>query len=249
MKVWEISALQKSLKESIKARGFNYSEIADKLNVSEVTVKRLFTSEDPSFKRLTEVCKLIDISIFDLVSVTSKQSQKEYILTEDQDFTFANDEKLYFFFIELFSKNVDLIQSEYQLSKSFIHEHLRKLEKLGLLELHPNNKINILVKGSITWRKNGIMQQKFMLSRHLEYANKFTECCKQDNYYIASTEGTLSVDSLNNMMNELKSIVEKYRQVAAREKHILPKAKLIDIAWLVSVGEFKRDLKQTFNPE
>ena len=248
MKVWEITALQKTLKSALKAKGLNYRDVAEELKVSEVTVKRLFVSEDPSLKRLTEVCGLIDVSLFDLTSISRDQRQRDYVFTEDQELAFVADERLYYLLIELFNKDMDAIQKEFELTRSYLLKSLRKLERLDLVEIHSDDRIKMLVEGSITWRKNGPLQNKFMLSRHQEYAEEFTKTRKMLTTYIASTEGRLSADSLQSMANELKITVEKYQQIAAREKQVLSADKLLPIAWIVGLGKFKRNVSKIINP-
>lgn len=214
--------------------------------MSEVTVKRLLISGDPSLKRLAAICELIGMSLFDLAAISESQKQKDYVFTEEQEKAFVADERLYYLFLSLFSHDVETLQNEYKLTSAYISKCLRKLEKLGLIEGHPNNRIKMLVKGSMTWIKNGPMQSQFMLNRHLEYAESLTKSKNDQTTYLASTEGKLSAESLQNMANELKSVVEKYQQVAAREKLIYDTDKLLPFAWLVGVGGFKREIGKIF---
>ena len=56
-----------SLRSHLKARHLTYRHIAEKLGVSEQTVKRLFLQQDCSIERLEDICELLQLDLRDLV--------------------------------------------------------------------------------------------------------------------------------------------------------------------------------------
>jgi transcriptional regulator with XRE-family HTH domain len=52
------------------ARGLSYRDIATRLDVSELTVKRYFTGRRLTLDRLERLCGILEIELFDLIDFT-----------------------------------------------------------------------------------------------------------------------------------------------------------------------------------
>ncbi len=64
----QTAALIDTLKKTLKANGLTYRKVADKLKLSEASVKRLFAGQNISLNRLEQICQLMDMEISDLVN-------------------------------------------------------------------------------------------------------------------------------------------------------------------------------------
>ena len=63
----QINPLLKTLKKALKAHGLTYLKIAEALELSEASVKRLFAEQTISLQRLEQICQLMEMEISDLV--------------------------------------------------------------------------------------------------------------------------------------------------------------------------------------
>ena len=66
----QTAELLNTLKKCLKAKGLNYRDLARRSNLSEASIKRLFSEQSFSLRRLEEVCRFLDMSIYDLARMT-----------------------------------------------------------------------------------------------------------------------------------------------------------------------------------
>jgi len=59
----QVHALFINLKNELKAKGLTYKDVADELDLTEASVKRLFSTEDISLRRLDSICELLRIDL------------------------------------------------------------------------------------------------------------------------------------------------------------------------------------------
>jgi DNA-binding Xre family transcriptional regulator len=61
--------LIETLKKALKAHGKTYQDVAQHLELSEASVKRLFSEKSFSLQRLDQTCQMMDMEITDLVQM------------------------------------------------------------------------------------------------------------------------------------------------------------------------------------
>ena len=62
----QTSDLLAALKKCLRAKGLTYRDVAQALQLSEASIKRLFSEQTFSLSRLEDVCRFLDMSIYDL---------------------------------------------------------------------------------------------------------------------------------------------------------------------------------------
>ena len=84
-----------ALKKYLKAKGMTYRQLADEMKLSETSVKRMFSQQTLSLKRLEEVCRILDLELYDLALMARQQSRNAAnVLSLDQEKALAEDSKL-----------------------------------------------------------------------------------------------------------------------------------------------------------
>ena len=168
----QTTALVQTLKRSLKEHGITYAELCGPLDLSEASVKRLFAEESFSLKRLDKICNYMGISLSDLV--TKMEQSQEYLseLSLDQEQTLISDERLLLVMQLVFSdwKFSDILKM-FTLSEPELIACMVKLDKLGLIELLPNNRIKLLTAHNFSWRKNGPVQTFFRKNLQHDFFN------------------------------------------------------------------------------
>ncbi len=61
-----------ALKQELRKKGLTYKQVADRLNLSEASVKRLFAENSFSLARLGQVCGLMNLEIGHLIHQMEK---------------------------------------------------------------------------------------------------------------------------------------------------------------------------------
>lgn len=83
-----------TLKKALKANNVTYKILADKLGMSESSIKRIFAEESLSLQRLEQICALINIDLSDLVQMMNRDKPRISELTEEQEKVAAADMRL-----------------------------------------------------------------------------------------------------------------------------------------------------------
>ena len=69
------------LKRELRTRGITYAQVARKLNLSEASVKRMFSRKDFNLKRLDQVCQLAGSEFSDLARTLYQEESQISQLT------------------------------------------------------------------------------------------------------------------------------------------------------------------------
>ena len=160
------TSLLETLKKYLKAKGITYRQLAADMQLSEASVKRLFSRKTFTLERLEEVCRILDIDFYDLALMDEQRNRNAAnILTIEQERFLAQDPKLFVFLYFLVNGwTVQLIKEEYDYSEIEANKMLGQLERLGVLERHPNDRIRLLISKNIFWQTDGPLQEQYNLA-------------------------------------------------------------------------------------
>ena len=111
----ETRQLVDALKRCLKMRGLTYRALAQRINLSEASVKRLFSDHSFSLKRLEQICGALEISLADLVRMVDRGSSRSTTLSLEQEQALARDPALLSYFYLLLNGCTEAeIQSGYE---------------------------------------------------------------------------------------------------------------------------------------
>ncbi len=144
------------LRQALKAQGYTYARLAEALNVSELTVKRLFRDKDCKMSRLIEICAVIGLSVSDLVVMQERRQSDPYVLSPQAEAEIAKDPNLFALFVLLISQvNPVDIAEKYQFSDSQLYSYLRVFEQLEILDILENNQVRFRIPLPVRIRFDG----------------------------------------------------------------------------------------------
>ncbi len=152
------------LKQALKSHGFSYSDVAETLELSEASVKRLFSDCSFSLARLDAICQMMSIEISDLIVMMNQRNAEAMLseLTRQQEQEIANDAALLLVTVCVLNRwTTDDLLANYHLTEPQCIHYLARLERLKLIELLPKNKIKLKVSANFKWLENGPIQQLF----------------------------------------------------------------------------------------
>lgn len=155
-------SLVTALKQVLKTRGMTYADVARGLGMSEASVKRVFARRTFTLERLDEVCELLGIEITDLGRMVEHESERLSELTRGQETELVADPKLLLVAVHAINHwTLDEIVANYLISKPECIRLLAKLDRLGIIDLLPNNRIKVLVARNFSWLPDGPIQRYF----------------------------------------------------------------------------------------
>ncbi len=203
--------LIKTLKSALKAHGKTYADVAVALELTEASVKRLFSQQSFSLKRLDQVCRLIGMEITDLVQLMNAQQQRLQQLTIEQEREITKDVTLTLVTVCVLNRwTMEEMLAYFHISETECVRHLARLDRLKLIELLPGNRIRLMVAPNFSWIENGPIQTFFQKKVSQEFFN--TRFGGEDECLIV-LNGMLSVQSNTELQRKLKHL--------AREFHVL----------------------------
>src|SRR5438105_1600626 len=134
----ETSVIISVLKQSLRQRGITYKQVARALDISESSVKRLFTQGDFSLTRLEQVCALMQLEIADLLERTREAAGRLTELSEEQERELISDSKLLLVGILATSHwSLASMLSNYSFTESELVRLLARLDRTGIIALQP----------------------------------------------------------------------------------------------------------------
>jgi DNA-binding Xre family transcriptional regulator len=151
-----------ALKQLLKSQNITYKAVARRLELSEASIKRMFTHNQLSLERIDLLCDMLGIEISDLLQKMQQMTKRVTRLTREQEQTIVSDEKLCLVTICVVNRwSFEEILGYYNLSQTDLIGYLASLDKIKFIELLPNNHIKLLISRRFTWIPNGPIQNFF----------------------------------------------------------------------------------------
>ena len=158
----EIVQLVATIKRELKAQGLTYKDVARALKVSEASVKRVFASERFTVARLAQVSLLLGMTLAELLQESTSSLPPLDTLTREQESQLVSDDKLLLVAVcSLNHWSLNDITSVYDIPKQEAVKRLRILDRLGLIELLPGDRIRRRAKRDFDWIPDGPIRSYF----------------------------------------------------------------------------------------
>jgi hypothetical protein len=153
--------------------------VAQALKLSEASVKRTFATERFTVARLAQVSQLLGLSLTELLQESSSSVPPLDTLTREQEAQLVADEKLLLVAVcSLNHWSLADVLSVYGISKLEVVKRLRILDRMGIIELLPGDRIRRRAKRDFEWIADGPIRGFFAkqgLNDFLEGAFNRTE--------------------------------------------------------------------------
>ncbi|HEX4506864.1 MAG TPA: helix-turn-helix domain-containing protein [Alphaproteobacteria bacterium] len=151
--------LIETLKSLFRSHGLRQADIAVALKLSRTTLKRRLSGQGLTIDALEALCGLVDVSLAELVELAAVgQDKRLRRLSLEQENALHEDVRLGFIFTRLREGwSATEIQRECRIGEAPLVGYLVRLEKLGLIDLLPGNRVRLHTVRDIDWRKHGPM--------------------------------------------------------------------------------------------
>lgn len=158
----ETSLLILHLKNTLKARGLGYAELAKRLGLSISSVKRLFSEESFTLDRFSQICDIAGTSIAELARGAATSDAAQTVLTLEQELVLASSDAIFVTFYALLqgSQVADVSRCQ-NIPPATVQRCLADLESCGLLERYPKGRIVMRTAPQIDWLKDGPLMKLY----------------------------------------------------------------------------------------
>lgn len=229
-----------TLKEVIKAKGLRYKDIAEKAGIPESSLKKIFTGRDCSFMRLIQICNSINIKLKDIFDIRSESEDNIYRFTDEQEQYFCEFLDSYKLFVKINSgKSLSDSSKELGLDSNITRTYLKDLEKIGLIERQPGDKIKFKVNGTIKIDENSRLHDKIVEKVATSFIMELPKIRKskaQSIYEIGSVRA--SPETIKEFIYNVQVAYNLFDAKSQKENKFLPPDGLRHLTYLLAIAEY-----------
>ncbi|OON60053.1 transcriptional regulator [Massilia sp. KIM] len=150
------------LRAQLRAAGITYKMLAERIEVSESSVKRMFGQKDMALSRLAQICQVSGIAMEDVLrGALENRPQLEALTLPQETSLVANPRLLLVAICCLGHWSIEQILETYRLTEPECIKLLAELDRLGLIELKPLNRYTLRVSNAFRWLPDGPVQRFF----------------------------------------------------------------------------------------
>ena len=205
------SSLIQAIKRELKAQGLTYKMIAAHLQLSENSIKRLFSEQNTSLQRLEQLCELAGLSLVELVKKMDATTRRVERLSLAQEEMIVSDTKLLLVSIcVLHYWRFDDIVSHYAISEAECIQLLVQLDRLKLIELQPLNRIRLIVSPKFRWRDQGPVQNYFKQQVQQDF---FQSDFQRPGEMLLFSSGMLSKADHQRLEQKMGQLIDEFNQL------------------------------------
>lgn len=200
-----------TLKKALKGHGLTYADIAKKIDMSEASIKRMFSEKNFTLKRLEQLCQCMDLEISDLLTLMKEEEPNITQLNEEQEKEIVKDLCLLLVTVCVLNRwTLNDITSRYKITEMEGIQYLAKLDRLKIIELLPKNKIKLLVASNFAWIENGPIQKFFQSKVEKEFFNtRFNK--KNERLFVIN--GMLADNSNAVFQKKMEKLVKDFNEL------------------------------------
>jgi len=205
-----------TLKLELRSQGINYRELAQRLELSESTIKHMFSSKNFSLKRMDMICELLGIELSDLVSQYEARTPKiEQLSTEHEKQLVSDVPLLLVAYCVTNQWSIADILTQYNLSEPECIRCLVQLDRMKMIELLPENKFKLLISANFKWHPNGPIEQFFRRETQERF---FSGSFSGDDASRIFKLGDLSNKSIMQLIDRIDSVAELYDELNREDR-------------------------------
>jgi transcriptional regulator with XRE-family HTH domain len=225
------SRFVEALKKSVRARGLTYAELARRLQLSEASVKRMFSRGTFTLARIEEVLDALDLDLYDVARMSRGGNGGAVQLTHEQELGLARDERLLaVFWLVLNGWRFEEIVATLATTRAELTLAFARLEKLELIEWGPRERVRLRVPRDFAWRPGGPAKKAYARRAMAEFlAGRFDAPLE----LIRFEPRELSLESAAALKRKLERLLAEFTEMAEADS-ALPSGRRVAIGLLAA---------------
>lgn len=212
-----------ALKRALRAQGMTYRTLAQRLDLIEAAIKRMFSRRAMTLVRMESICEVLGIGLQELSGGAGRGREPMARLDETQEQTLVDDPALMlamFLTINRWSQAEVLAHFDFDIPK-WTHLLVR-LDRLGIIELLPGNRTRALTARNFRWRSDGPMERHFRSTLLDDYFSApFTGDCDA----LFRLSGSLGADGIAQMRERREDVAREFDGLLARDAGLSAEAR------------------------
>jgi hypothetical protein len=225
------SRFVEALKKSVRARGYTYAALARRLQLSEASVKRMFSRGTFTLARIEEVLDAVDLDLYEVARLCRGGLPGPKLLTHEQEVGLAKDERLLaVFWLVLNGWRFEEILEDFAITRTELTVAFARLAKLRLIEWGPRERARLLVPRDFAWRPGGPAKKAYARRAMAEFLEARFDAPLE---LIRFEPRELSLESAAALKRKLERLLAEFGE-AAEADSALPPGRRTGVALLVA---------------
>lgn len=224
------------LKRALKAQRITYAELAKRMDISEPTIKRLFSEKDCKFSRLIEICDVLELSAVELLEAAARSEDHLDILPSAIELAFADHPALFHLFI-LLKHGIDSpeIQSSQNLTSQDMFLYGQELEKLGLATLDSHGAVHLRSKAPFKIAPEGPLRRMYR-DVNVSFVDQCYKKLSRDNITVRTLSRKMRPETAKILRKDIMELFEKITKYARQDRLMSKPSELETFKWLTAAG-------------
>jgi hypothetical protein len=149
------SRFVEALKKGVRLRGLTYAALARELRLSEASVKRMFSRGAFTLARIEQILAVLELELEEVARM-GRGADAPAELTLEQEGALARDERLLsvFWLLQNDWRFAGILEA-FTISRAELTAACARLEKLGLIDWRPGDRVRLRVSRGFVWRARG----------------------------------------------------------------------------------------------
>ena len=204
------SDLVTALKRELKAAPMTYAELGRAIGMAESSVKRMFAKGDMSLWRVDAICRALQLDFADLARRVADAQTLLSELTREQEAMVVADKKLLLAAICVSSQwTCEQITTAYRLTDAEVVAALAKLDRIGIIELRPQNRYRLKLAKTFRWRPHGPVMDYFRDNALMDYFSGGFDGAGEG---LLLVHGSISQSAAPAFMERLQRVAQDFAQ-------------------------------------
>lgn len=224
------------VKRKMRQLNFTQEQLAKELKVSLPTAKRWLAGRGVNLIILRKISEFLGCSFSELILSAEDHTLESYTYTLEQEKVLSQEPKLLAFLDLLISgKSVAAISSRYNLSSEHVTKMILKLDKIGLLEAHPKERVKLLIHGEPQWIRGGPLSKKF---RSVMIEDFLGHHEKEGVHFFAHDYLPHDIQTIEGKIRDIKEFL-----VAANHRAVMSRKEAVSSAFYLKFGKYEWNLR------
>lgn len=202
----EVSDVILAIKRQLKAHGMTYKDVATAMQLSEPSVKRLFSNERMTVEHVAQVANLLGMTLVELMQSVQTAAPDLHGLSAADELRLVRHPRLLLVAVCVLNHwQPSQIVDVYRIERAECDDALHQLQGMGLLTVLPGQRIRLRIARDFVWLPDGPIRRFFREEGLTDFL---------DHPFTAADEG---MDFVHGMLTEaarqeLQAVILRVRQ-------------------------------------
>jgi transcriptional regulator with XRE-family HTH domain len=206
----QTTLLVDALKRELKARDITYAQLAERIEMSEASVKRMLSTRNFTLERLDDILAAAGIELAELLRQIGKDDRLIAELTEKQEREIVHSPELFAVAVGCLNQmTFEEIVGLYKVTEAECIKLLVRLDKMGFIELQAGNRIRLKVARTFRWIPSGPIMQLFRAESLSYFNTDFTRVGEK----LILVNAMLSRGSIEKFIERMQEVAREFSQL------------------------------------